>query len=65
MFAREWILKGALPIGLNFITWGFGGTLWILIGAIMVLATHQRQSLWDQMLKTVVVNDPDGYFDLR
>ncbi len=65
MFTREWILKGALPIGLNFISWGFAGTLWMLIGAIMVLATAHYQSLWDKMLKTVVVNDPGNLFDPR
>ena len=63
MFAREWIFKGALPIGLNIITWGVGGTLWILIGGIMVLVNDRHQALWDRALKTVVVSDPGGLFE--
>ncbi len=30
MFLREWILKGAIPIGLNIISVGIVGTLWVL-----------------------------------
>lgn len=62
MFVREWILKGALPIGLNYITLGIAGTLWTLVGGIMVLASDKRQALWDRMLKTVVISDPDDLY---
>ena len=62
MFVREWILKGAIPIGLNYITLGIVGTLWTLVGGIMVLVNDKHQALWDRMLKTVVISDERDYF---
>ncbi len=62
MFLREWILKAAIPIGLNIISVGIVGTLWVLVGGIMVLVNDRHQALWDKMLKTVVVDDPDDLF---
>ena len=62
MFVREWVLKGALPLGLNYITLGIAGTLWVLIGGIMVLTSDRQQAVWDRMLKTVVIRDEGDYF---
>lgn len=62
MFVREWILKGVLPGALNYISLGIVGTLWILISGIMLLNNDRHQSLWDRMLKTVVISDPHNLF---
>ena len=62
MFVREWILKGVLPTALNLITMGIVGTLWVLISGIVLLVNDRHQSLWDKMLKTVVIRDPYGVF---
>lgn len=62
MFLREWILKGAIPIGLNIISVGIVGTLWVLVGGIMVLVNDRHQAQWDRALKTVVIDDPDDLY---
>ncbi|MDE0605151.1 MAG: RDD family protein [bacterium] len=62
MFLREWILKAAIPIGLNLISVGIVGILWILVGGIMVLVNDRHRALWDRALKTVVIDDPDDSY---
>ena len=63
MFVREWILKVAIPIALNLITWGIGGTVWIAIGGITLLANDMHRGLWDNMMKTLVIDDPQNLFN--
>jgi len=63
MFVREWILKVAIPIALNLITWGIGGTVRIAIGGITLLANDMHRGLWDNMMKTVVIDDPQNLFN--
>ena len=62
MVAREWLLKGAILIGLNYITWGILGTMLFLASGIMVLVHDQRHALWDKVLKTVVIDDPHNLY---
>lgn len=38
---------------------------WLLANAIALLANSRNQALWDMIVKTVVVHDPDNHFDRR
>lgn len=37
--------------------------LWLLANAIALLASSRNQALWDMIVKTVVVHDPNYLFD--
>ena len=38
------------------------GLLWVAINGIVLLTNDRLQALWDKMLKTVVIDDPDDLF---
>ena len=59
---RELVLKGVIGTFLNLIFLGLS-LLWILANGISLLASNRKQALWDIMLKTVVVHDPNYLFD--
>ncbi|WP_419919264.1 RDD family protein [Candidatus Poriferisocius sp.] len=40
-------------------------SLWALANFIVFLSTENKQAIWDKMLNTVVISDPDGIFDPR
>ncbi|WP_419917865.1 RDD family protein [Candidatus Poriferisocius sp.] len=62
MFVREWILKGIIIVILTTTT-AVGGSAWLLLNLIIMLTSDTNQTIWDKILKTVVVNDPDGVFN--
>ena len=55
MALRELVLKAIPSI---FIL----GLLWVAINGIVLLTNDRYQTLWDKMLKTVVVDDPGNQF---
>ena len=59
---REIVLVGVIGTLVDLIFTGLG-LLWILANGISMLASSRKQALWDMMLKTVVVHDPDYLFD--
>lgn len=52
MALRELLAKGLLG------TITFGITT--IISVVMILATDERQGIWDRIVSTTVVDDPDG-----
>ncbi len=62
MALRELVLLGAIGTFLDLIFLGLS-LLWILANGVSLLASNRKQALWDMMLKTVVVHDPDYHFD--
>lgn len=55
MALRELVLK-AIP------SFFLLGLLWVAINGVFLLTNDQLQTLWDKMLKTVVVDDPENRF---
>jgi hypothetical protein len=51
MVLREFVLLGVL----NNLTLG----LFEFVGAFWIFAGDQNRTLWDRMVKTVIVDDPD------
>ena len=64
MALRNFLLGLLIGIPLELIFPGLS-ILWLLANAIALLASSRNQALWDMMLKTVVVHDPDNHFDRR
>ena len=62
MALRNFVLGGLIGSLLELIFFGLG-ILWLLANGISLLASKRNQALWDVMLKTVVVHDPDYRFD--
>ena len=55
MALRELVLK-AIP------SFFILGLLWVAINGVVLLTNDRLQTLWDKMLKTVVVDDPGNQF---
>lgn len=55
MALRELVLK-AVP------SFFLLGLLWVVLNGIILLTNDRSQTLWDKMLKTVVVDDPENQF---
>ncbi len=55
MALRELVLK-AIP------SFFLLGLLWVAINGVVLLTNDRLQTLWDKMLKTVVVDDPENQF---
>jgi uncharacterized RDD family membrane protein YckC len=55
MFVREIIFRGIVVSLLSLITLGIMG----LVAPLLILGGERRQTLWDRMAGTVVVDDPD------
>jgi uncharacterized RDD family membrane protein YckC len=55
MFLREVIYRGLVAPLLSFLTLGIMG----LVAPLMILGGDRRQTLWDRMAGTVVVDDPN------
>ena len=62
MALRNFVLSTLIAIPLELIFSGLS-ILWLLANAIALLVSNRNQALWDMMLKTVVVHDPDYLFD--
>ncbi|WP_420619590.1 RDD family protein [Candidatus Poriferisocius sp.] len=62
MALRNFVLSTLIAIPLELIFPGLS-ILWLLANAIALLVSNRNQALWDMMLKTVVVHDPDYLFD--
>ena len=62
MALRNFLLGLLIGIPLELIFPGLS-ILWLLANAIALLVSSRNQALWDMMLKTVVVHDPDYHFD--
>lgn len=61
MALRELILKSAIALillGIFFLL----GILWLVVSAIVLLSNDLNQALWDKMLNTAVISDPDQRF---
>ena len=63
MALRELVLVGVIGTLLDFIFFGLN-LVWILVNGIVLFTNSRKQTLWDMMLKTVVVHDPNYLFDL-
>ncbi|MEY2471599.1 MAG: hypothetical protein QOK28_928 [Actinomycetota bacterium] len=55
MFVREVVYRGIVAPLLSFVTLGVMG----LVGPLLILGGDRRQTLWDRMAGTVVVDDPN------
>lgn len=62
MALRNFVLGVLIGFPLELIFPGLS-ILWLLANAIALLVSSRNQALWDMMLKTVVVHDPDYHFD--
>lgn len=62
MALRNFVLGVLISFPLELIFPGLS-ILWLLANAIALLVSSRNQALWDMMLKTVVVHDPDCHFD--
>ena len=60
MALRELVLKIAIVVFLAGVF--LLGIVWVIVNGIVLLNNDQNQTLWDKMLKTVVVSDPDYRF---
>ena len=56
MFLREIVFRGIVFSLLSMITLGVMG----VVGPLLILGGTMRQTIWDRMAGTVVVDDPDG-----
>jgi uncharacterized RDD family membrane protein YckC len=56
MFVREIIFRGIVLMLLSVVTLGIMG----IVGPLLILGGTMRQTLWDRMAGTVVVDDPGG-----
>ena len=62
MALRNFLLGTLIGIPLELIFPGLS-ILWLLANAITLLVSSRNQALWDMIVKTVVVHDPDFPFD--
>ncbi len=62
MAMRNFVLALAIGIPLELI-FSRLSILWLLANAIALLVNSRNQALWDMIVKTVVVHDPDYHFD--
>lgn len=62
MALRNFVLAMLIGIPLELIFPGLS-ILWLLANAIALLVSSRNQALWDMMVKTVVVHDPNYLFD--
>ena len=60
MALRELVLKAAIILLLAGIF--LLGIVWVIVNGIFLLNNDQNQTLWDKMLKTVVISDPHNLF---
>jgi uncharacterized RDD family membrane protein YckC len=56
MFVREVLVRGLLISVLSFVTLGIVG----IVAPLLILGGTLRQTMWDRICGTVVVNDPQG-----
>ena len=64
MALRNFVLAMLIGFPLELIFPGLS-ILWLLANAIALLVSSRNQALWDMIVKTVVVHDPDYHFDRR
>jgi uncharacterized RDD family membrane protein YckC len=57
MFVREFLVKGLLVWVISTATLGIGG----IVAPLLILGGTMRQTLWDRICNTVVVEDPTGH----
>ncbi|WP_419929304.1 RDD family protein [Candidatus Poriferisocius sp.] len=60
MALRELVLKIAVIVFLGGVF--LLGFIWAIVNGIVMLNNDRSQTLWDKMLKTVVISDPDHRF---
>lgn len=60
MALRELVLKTAIVVLLAGVF--LLGIVWVIVNGIVMLNNDRSQTLWDKMLKTVVISDPNHRF---
>ena len=60
MALRELVLKTAVVVLLGGVF--LLGIIWVIVNGIVMLNNDRNQTLWDKMLKTVVISDPHHQF---
>ena len=60
MALRELVLKAAVIFFLSGVF--LLGIIWIIVNGIVLLNNDRNQTVWDKMLKTVVISDPHNLF---
>ena len=64
MALRQIVLGGLIGLALDFFVSGLS-LAWILANGIVLVSTSRRQALWDMMVDTVVVHDPNDLYKRR
>ena len=60
MALRDLVLKAAVIFFLSGVF--LLGIIWIIVNGIVLLNNDRNQTVWDKMLKTVVISDPHNLF---
>ncbi len=60
MALRELVLKAAIVAFLAGVL--LLGIIWVIVNGIVLLNNDRNQTVWDKMLKTVVISDPHNLF---
>ena len=60
MALRELVLKAAVIFFLAGVF--LLGIIWVIVNGIVLLNNDRNQTVWDKMLKTVVISDPHNLF---
>lgn len=63
MALRELVLKAAIVFLLAGVV--LLGIVWVIVNGIVLLNNDRNQALWDKMVKTVVISDPDNLYRPR
>ena len=64
MALRQIVLGALIGFALDFFASGLS-LAWLLINGIVLVSTSRRQALWDMMVDTVVVHDPNDLYKRR
>ncbi|MCQ3811293.1 MAG: RDD family protein [Acidimicrobiia bacterium] len=64
MALRQIVLVGLIGLALDFFVSGLS-LAWILVNGIVLVSNSRRQALWDMMVDTVVVHDPNDLYKRR
>ena len=64
MALRQIVLGALIGFALDFFASGLSFA-WLLINGIVLISTSRRQAVWDMMVDTVVVHDPNDLYKRR
>ncbi len=64
MALRQIVLGALIGFALDFFASGLS-LAWLLINGIVLVSTSRRQAVWDMMVDTVVVHDPNDLYKRR